>query len=229
MPDPTSSKLFSVHLCLRIRAFFFFFFPSLTHPFMHSSVLSSFLLLHRTGAGILCTSSTVCLLWLLLTCLQIISLSSHTSLHFSLQSHLGAVNTVQAGQLRPSHSWRVFLCFCSWEGFQNNEPLIPSQTEKCEAGVGRRGRLWGRGLLLCCHCLRRAAAAAAQGDPLCVSVCRNTLHTVITGTETRSCAAFTIRLRWHLNNELSLSASLRPTLPVEAPSSCPATVTRIQY
>lgn len=99
---------------------------------------------------------------------------------------------------------------------------------KKQSGVEmeRQGRLWGRGLLLCCHCLRSVVLLHREIHFLCLYVDVSSwlqLSMVWSHTGTHSVrlahshtdSAFTIRLRWHLNNELSLFALPRLSPPAE--------------
>lgn len=180
--------------------------------------------------------STICLPWLLLTCLQIIFAFLH-QFTFQFTFTPGCVKCFTAGQPACLIPDRFFLTFCLSKGliqlFQNNEQLVLShtQTEKYKEAVRGRDRQTRQTLRqrpIVALSLPAQCCAAAQGDPLSVFVCRCILltaaqHGVITHTGTHSArlahshtdSAFTIRLRWHLNNELSLFALPRLSPPAE--------------
>lgn len=159
-----------------------------------------------------------------------------------------------AGQLCLSCSWWLF---CYFVFFQRPDIVLLEQWDwywvrhrrrniKTQSGVDidRQGRLWGRGLLLCCHCLCSVVLLHREIHSLCwcvdvsswlrLSMVWSHTHTLTHTPRARlvhphTDSAFTIRLSWHLNNELSLFALPRLSPPVEVRLSGLVTVAHIQY
>lgn len=235
MPDPTSlnSSLCICVCALELFIYLFIFVSPPPHPLIHSCThpFSPPLLLHCTGAGMLCTSSTICLLWLLFDLP-----TNHLAFrpHLTVYCHTRAPQTLCSGvSLAPAHSRGILLRFYF---SRTTSPLVSSQpqTEKCKAAV-RSGDGDEAGFEAEAHCCAVTewccAAAAAQRDPRSVRRCTAAQRAVITGTQTRglSCTAPTIRLRWHLNNELSLPPPPTPTPQFEARLSDPVTLAHIEH
>lgn len=144
--------------------------------------------------------STICLPWLLLTCLQIIFAFLH-QFTFQFTFTPGCVQCFTAGQPACLIPDRFVVTFCLSKGLIQQQSGVRGRDRKTRQTLRQRPIVVLSLPAQCC--------AAAQGDPLSVFVCRCILltaaqHGVITHRHTqRSSGSLSHRLSLHYPTEMA--------------------------